>query len=161
MPHLQVLGSGAKGIDVVQSPNDEIYGPYVVEDLIWMKSPGSRCTIRFKRGRVTGVVSQQSVLVDGIPRHVRDLRPALEMGHSATDESDESSGDELLMDCTSCLPKNVTTNSSDDSEAETVVHVPFRRSTQIKRSSPHPALCVIKRSVWSVEAIMLTHEEKG
>ena len=48
-------------------------------------------------GRVTGVVREQSVLVDGIPHHVCDLHPTLELGHSATDESDESSGDKLLI----------------------------------------------------------------
>ena len=28
-------------------------------------------------GRVTGVISPQNILVDGMPRHVRDLRPVI------------------------------------------------------------------------------------
>ena len=68
----------AKGIDV---DDEEVCGPYVVGDPVWMKSPGSQCNTGFKRGWVTSLVSQQFVLVDGIPRHVRDLRPALETGH--------------------------------------------------------------------------------
>ena len=54
---------------------------------------------------MTGVANQQSVLVDGIPRHVHDLHPALEVGQLVTDESDELSGDELLVDGTSALPQ--------------------------------------------------------
>ena len=41
------------------------------------------------------MVSQQSVLVDGIPCHIPNLHPALETGYSATNESDELSGNEL------------------------------------------------------------------
>ena len=48
----------AKGIDDIQSPEDEeVCGPYAVGDLVWMKPSGSQCTTRFKCGRVTGVVS--------------------------------------------------------------------------------------------------------
>ena len=79
-----------------------------------MKPPGSQCTTSFKRRQVTGVFNQES-LVNGIPCHVHDLHPALEMGHSANDESDESSDDGLLMDCTSGPSENATTCSSDDS----------------------------------------------
>ena len=99
-----------------------------------MKPLGSLCTTRFKRGRVTGVVSQQSVLIDGIPRHARDLDPALETGDSATDESDESSGDELLINSAIGPLENVIT--SDDSAAETVVQVPLRRNTWTKSPPP-------------------------
>ena len=53
---------------------------------------------------MTGRVSQQSDLVDGIPHNVNDLHPALEVGHSATDESDES-GDKLLLYGTSGPPE--------------------------------------------------------
>ena len=73
-----------------------------------MKPLDNRCTISFKRGQVNHVVSQQFVLVDGIPRRVSDLHPALEMGHSATAKSNESSGDELSIDSGSGTPENIT-----------------------------------------------------
>ena len=123
----------AEGIDILQSPGMEVCAPYAVGDPIWMKLPGSWCTTRFKHGWVTGVVNQQSVLVNGIPRHICDLWPALETCHSATDESDESSGKKLLIDGTSGPPENVTTSSSYNSEAETMVHIQFQRSTRTKR----------------------------
>ena len=41
----------AKGIDIVQSPEDEeVCRPYTVGDPVWMKSPGSQCTTRLKFG---------------------------------------------------------------------------------------------------------------
>ena len=135
----------AEGIDIVQSPDDEVCGPYAVGDPVWMKLPGNWYTTKFKCGWVTGVVSQQSVLVDEIPRHVCDIHPALEMGHSPTDESDESSGDKLLMDCISGPPENLTTSLSDDSEARMWCTSHFKGVRGPKGHS-HSALCVIKRS---------------
>ena len=73
-----------------------------------MKPLDNRCTISFKRGQVNHVVSQQFVLVDGIPRRVSDLHPALERGHSATAKSNESSIDELSIDSGSGTPENIT-----------------------------------------------------
>ena len=106
-----------------------------------MKPPGSQCTTRFKRERVTGGVSQQSVLVNGIPHHICDLLPALETGHSVTNESDESFGDKLSMDGTNGLPQNVTASSLNDSEAETVIYVPLRMSTLTKKPPPPCIMC--------------------
>ena len=42
-----------------------------------MKPPNSRSTTSFRRGRITGIVSEQDVVVNGTPHHVRDVRPAL------------------------------------------------------------------------------------
>ena len=44
---------------------------------------------------MTGVVSKQSIPVNEIPHYICNLRPALEGGHSVTDENDESFGDKL------------------------------------------------------------------
>ena len=40
-----------------------------------IKPPNSRCTSNFKKGCVTGIVSEHSILVDGTPRHMKDLCP--------------------------------------------------------------------------------------
>ena len=50
---------------------------YDAGDRVWMKTPNGRCTFPYARGRVTGVISSQNVLVNGIPCHVRDLRPVI------------------------------------------------------------------------------------
>ena len=73
---------------------------------MWVKAPHSRCTTKFNRGRVTGVISPQPFLVDGIPRHVKDLCPrfsftAPEKDSDGTYESDnasESGAENLLFD---------------------------------------------------------------
>ena len=47
---------------------------YHVGDHVLVKPPGARCTTRWTPGQVTGVVSNNTVHVDGVPRHVLDLR---------------------------------------------------------------------------------------
>ena len=61
------------------------------------KPPNSRCTSSFRRGQITGIVSELAVLVDGTPRHVRDIRPALNKNPLASSGSGESSNDELWI----------------------------------------------------------------
>ena len=46
----------------------------MVGDAVWVRQSGTRCSAQSKRGAVTGLVSQQVVEVNGVPRHVRDLR---------------------------------------------------------------------------------------
>jgi transposase InsO family protein len=43
-------------------------------DLVLVKPVNARCTDRWRTGKVTGVVSESTVEVDGVPRHVLDLR---------------------------------------------------------------------------------------
>ena len=49
-------------------------GGYQVGDAVWVRRRGSRCFTRSDMGTVTAVVSDLCVEVDGIPRHVRNLR---------------------------------------------------------------------------------------
>ncbi|XP_043247110.1 uncharacterized protein LOC122394343 [Amphibalanus amphitrite] len=55
---------------------------YRVGDQVWVKPPGARCTTRWSTGQVTGVVSGNTVLVDGVPRHVLDVRRVTPEGGS-------------------------------------------------------------------------------
>ena len=43
-------------------------------DKVWVKPPVPSCTRQWTRGTVTAIQSQHTVCVDGMPRHVRDLR---------------------------------------------------------------------------------------
>jgi hypothetical protein len=43
--------------------------------LVFVKPPNARCTTSWKIGIVTGVTSTNNVAVDGVPRHVSDVRP--------------------------------------------------------------------------------------
>ena len=60
-----------------------------------MKIPQGRCTTQFGKGIITGVYSRHSVLVDGTPRHVKDVRPV--RGADATYCSSAFSDDEAPM----------------------------------------------------------------
>ena len=50
---------------------------YDVGHRIWMKTPNGRDISPFTPECVTGVISLQKILVDGMPCHVRDLRPVI------------------------------------------------------------------------------------
>ena len=50
-------------------------GPYNVGDAVWVKTPHNWCLTQFKKGMVTGIYSPHTVLINGIPQHVRDLCP--------------------------------------------------------------------------------------
>lgn len=54
-------------------------------DAVWIKYPHGRYTTQFKKGNVTG---PQLVLVNGIPRHIKDLRPCHGSFSSKDDRSD-------------------------------------------------------------------------
>ena len=61
---------------LTEKPQDtgEGHSEYWVGDAVWVKPPHGRCDTRYGTGEVTGVISQHAVEVDGVPRHVRDLR---------------------------------------------------------------------------------------
>ena len=65
---------------------------------MWVNSPHSRYTTKFGSGRVTEVTSQQSVRINGTPRHVKDLRP-FRLSHPSDDVGDtEAGGQPIYLD---------------------------------------------------------------
>ncbi|KAG0726852.1 hypothetical protein GWK47_035774 [Chionoecetes opilio] len=67
------------GIDEVRQQNQSADDQhrYSVGDRVWIRHPSRRCNSRSLEGTVTRLVSPQNVEVDGMPRHVRDLRWSL------------------------------------------------------------------------------------
>ena len=63
-----------RGIDKQQVPQANEVCRYVVGDAVWTRPSNSRCDKQYDAGRVTHVVSEHTVEVDGVPRHVKDLR---------------------------------------------------------------------------------------
>ena len=55
-----------------------------IGDEVWVKPPGVRCTTQWGRGRVTEINSDNNVSVDGMPRHILDVRRVV-----IEEESDE------------------------------------------------------------------------
>ena len=62
-----------------------------------MKPSKNRCHTTYKLGTVTRVVSEQTMEVDGMPRHVRDLRSAVPPETAPTRAQTFMSDDEELL----------------------------------------------------------------
>ena len=41
---------------------------------VWLKPPNARCTTQWRRGKITKINSRNNVSVDGMPRHILDVR---------------------------------------------------------------------------------------
>lgn len=67
--------------------------PFETGDAVFVKPPGARCTTEWPRGRVDSVVSTNNVVVDGMPRHVLDLRKVPEQPTSVPEELRVDHGD--------------------------------------------------------------------
>ena len=46
-----------------------------VSKSVWLKPPEARCVTKWRPGTITREVSEQVVEVDGMPRHVKHIRP--------------------------------------------------------------------------------------
>ena len=121
---------------------------YDVGDRVWMKTPNRRCTSPYARGRVTGGISSQNVLVNGMPRHVRDLRPVIGLDTSeggSDSELSTQSARVITISEARCDPlevniAHVTDDTSADESFEEKVVLP-RKSARHKRSTPICHLC--------------------
>ena len=65
---------------------------YEVGDSVFVKPPEARCTTRWRQGTVTGVNSATNVDVDGMPRHIADLRLVPDL--DGVEDQDEQSGED-------------------------------------------------------------------
>ena len=64
-----------RNIDPVPTSPASAQNWYHLGDPVWVKLPHYRCTSKFQEGTVTEVISPQTIIVDGIPCHVKDIRP--------------------------------------------------------------------------------------
>ena len=120
--------------------NKEKRGPYVVGNIVWIKTPSSRCTTKFKLRWVTGVVSHHSVEINRVPRHIKDLRPF--QGPIRPSKSETNSENQIpitlgsipLDDTPDTTRLEADDSSTDLSSSEDYVPiVPLRWSTRQKR----------------------------
>ena len=146
-----------KGIETNPLPEREVSGERIKEgDVVSVKKPCSKCTTWYGIGHVTEVISPQSVQIDGVPRHIKDLRPATWLQPPVSNESEsESETNEPSLWFTpaplgsdsdiSSLPGNAVfldSQTADESTSEDEAHVvPRRRSTRRRRSPPPCPVC--------------------
>ena len=71
-----------------------------VGDEVWVKPGEARCTTQWKTGRVTGITSANNVDVDGMPRHVLDIRPIVrrEQKEGEKERENEEADRERIVD---------------------------------------------------------------
>ena len=55
-------------------------------DEVWVKPPNARCTTEWQKGHVTDIISRNNVSVDGMPRHILDLRPVVRPGNDSDED---------------------------------------------------------------------------
>ena len=86
-----------KGIDGILplEPNPET-GIYPKEDSVLGGTWPNKCASRWKTGTVTALVSPQMVCVDGMPRHVRDLRSFPYVVNNPVEDEIPASGDDEI-----------------------------------------------------------------
>ena len=112
---------------------------------MWVKAPHSQCTTKFNSGQMTGMISPQSLLVDGIPRHVKDLYPRFSFTVSEKDSDNTSESDNVSESGAESLLFDKESAESDDPPHEEAKaespFLPLRRSTHQKRLPPSYHLC--------------------
>ena len=57
---------------------EEGYASIRVGEEVWVKSPDAKCTTQWERGTVTDVHSHNNLRIDGMSRHILDVRRMLE-----------------------------------------------------------------------------------
>ncbi|KFD59929.1 hypothetical protein M514_27900 [Trichuris suis] len=130
-----------RGIDA-RAPDGHPQSQYKVGDHVWVKPPGARCNTQYHRASVTGIVSDNAVEVNGIPRHVRHVR-LRGQPEEITDQSDgsedcgSSSTVKPAIISTPASPRNKDPAEGSDQRASQVqvpVETEMRRSTRTRRS---------------------------
>ena len=114
---------------------------------MWVKTPHGRCTTKYKVGRVTGITSVQNITVDGMPRHVKDLRLIVGPGQPTvcSDKISEDASVRLVTIRERPYEQAPSINAGDASSSNTsnedqVIILP-RRSTRRKRPQPDCFMC--------------------
>ena len=62
---------------------------------VWVKPPDAKCTSQWKRGTVTDVHSPNNLSVDGIPRHVLDVRRVILPSESSEEDGSQEEVQEV------------------------------------------------------------------
>ncbi|KRZ83029.1 hypothetical protein T08_13209 [Trichinella sp. T8] len=86
-----------RGVDRATEEPEEKNGRFAVGDSVRVRPLGATCDTRHQKGTVTDVVSDQAVEVDGMPRHVRDLRRRTPSVSTASDISEQTEEEKMII----------------------------------------------------------------
>ena len=116
-------------------------------DRAWVKTPHGRCTTKYKVGHVTGITSAQNITVDGMPHHVKDLRPIVgpDQLMVCSDMVSENASERFVTirekPCEKAHSTNAGDVSSNNTSNEDLVTILPRRSIWHKRPPPECFMC--------------------
>ena len=134
-----------KGINGTPAPtHNQQQAVFKPVDRVWVKTPHGRCTTKYKVGRVTSV---QNITVDGMPRHVKDLRPIVGPGQPTvcSDMVSETASERFVTirerPCEQAPSTNAGDASFNNTSNEDQVTILPRRSTLRKRPPPECFMC--------------------
>jgi len=98
VPALQLHSYSWRTLPVrtVEKAVEDFNSDFVIGSRVFVKPVAARCHSRWPVGRVTAINSQTNVDVNGVPRHISDLRivPVVPEVSSPVEESSESSASE-------------------------------------------------------------------
>ena len=116
-------------------------------DRVWVKTPHGQYTTKYKVGRVTGITSAQNIMVDGMPRHVKDLQPIVGPGQPTVCSDMVSENAIERYETIRERPReqapstNAGDASSNNTSHEDLITVLLQRSTRHKRRPPEFFMC--------------------
>ena len=116
-------------------------------DQVWVKTPHGQCTTKYRVGHVTRITSVQNIMVDGMPHHVKDLRPIVGPGQPTvcSDMVSEDASERFVTISERLYEQASSTNagdaSSNNTSNEDQVTILSRRSTRHKRPPPECFMC--------------------
>ena len=81
-----------KGVETNPRAKQKVTGERLKKgDIVWINNRRGKCTTKYGVGRVTEVISKQAVWVDGVPRHIKDIRSTIHLRPSEENESESES----------------------------------------------------------------------
>lgn len=106
---------------------------YQVGQAVLVKPANVRCTSRWLHGRVTGIISANTIEIDNVPRHILDVRPVNEASPQVNEHSSTGGGN--------MSRRTFSDDSDEESEcsafgenSEVIQDEVPRRSNRIRRS---------------------------
>ena len=129
-----------KGVDAPITSSGPGCSYYQVGNCVWFNTVQNQWATKFSKGRVTKVISPQSILADGISCHLKDLRSR----HSVISLKENFDGTPSKSKTESLLCDTEDTESDNSPEEGAMAEpppVPLRRSTRRKQLPPDCHIC--------------------
>ncbi|MPC22786.1 hypothetical protein E2C01_015812 [Portunus trituberculatus] len=116
------------GVDPCEVGELEVNCRYQVGEEVWVKPPNAQCNEHHKKGTIANVISEQTVEVHGVPRHVKDLHHVTSHQPASETTATRSDGEELLVEL------RIQADTGDEMRLT-------RRTKRKRKSKSQPSVC--------------------